>query len=104
MSEATQEAPQEAAQDAQVETTPRVPHVKERRGVVVSAKMDKTVVVAVERRIKHKRYKRYVRVQKRYAAHDELGVQEGDLVLLRETRPLSKRKRWKVARKLGKDE
>lgn len=100
MSEATQEAQTPEVSEAAA----KVPHVKERRGVVVSAKMDKTVVVAVERRIKHKRYKRYVRVQKRYAAHDEIGVREGDLVLLRETRPLSKTKRWRVERKLGRDE
>ncbi len=84
-------------------TQPRVPHRKERRGVVVSAKMDKTVVVRVERRVKHRKYKKFVRVWKRFAVHDEVGVQEGDLVLIQETRPLSKTKRWKIVRQLGKD-
>ena len=82
---------------------PRVPHRKERRGVVVSAKMEKTVVVRVERRVKHRKYKKFVRVWKRFAAHDEVGCKEGDLVLIQETRPLSKTKRWKVVRQLGKD-
>lgn len=82
---------------------PRVAHVKERRGVVVSAKMQKTVVVRVERRVKHRKYKKYVRIWKRYLAHDEIGCQEGDLVLIHETRPLSKSKRWKIVRQLGRD-
>ncbi len=76
---------------------------KERRGVVVSDKMTKTVVVAVERRIKHRKYKKYINLQKRYAAHDELGVQVGDIVRIRETRPMSKRKRWQVVEKLSRD-
>lgn len=79
-------------------------HTKERRGLVVSAKTDKTVIVSVERRIRHRRYKKYVTVRKRYAAHDTIGVQEGDLVLIRETRPLSKTKRWRVSRKLERGE
>ncbi len=75
-------------------------HIKERRGVVVSTKMKNTVIVAVERRIRHRRYKKYVTVRKRYAAHDLIGVSEGDNVLIRETRPLSKTKRWRVSRRL----
>ncbi len=82
---------------------PRVPHRKERRGVVVSAKMAKTVIVRVERRVKHRKYKKFIRVWKRYAAHDEVGCKEGDLVLIQETRPMSKTKRWKILRQLGKD-
>ena len=82
---------------------PRVPHVKERRGVVVSAKMERTIVVRVERRVKHKKYKKFVRVWKRYSVHDEIGCREGDMVLIQETRPMSKTKRWKVVRQLGKD-
>ncbi|MCB9645289.1 MAG: 30S ribosomal protein S17 [Deltaproteobacteria bacterium] len=79
-------------------------HTKERRGVVVSAKMNKTVIVAVERRIRHRKYKKYITVRKRYAAHDTIGVQEGDVVLIRETRPMSKTKRWRVSRKLERGE
>jgi small subunit ribosomal protein S17 len=77
---------------------------KERRGKIVSAKMQSTVIVAVERRIRHRRYKKFVTVRERYAAHDTLGCVEGDIVLIRETRPMSKTKRWRVARKLGHQE
>ena len=72
---------------------------KLRLGVVVSDKMDKTVVVSVESRVKHPLYGRVVRRNKRYKAHDENNeAREGDLVEIRETRPLSKTKRWRVAR------
>ena len=90
----------EAAAESAVESR----HSKERRGVVVSAKMNKTVIVAVERRIRHRKYKKYITVRKRYAAHDTIGVQEGDVVLIHETRPMSKTKRWRVARKLERGE
>ncbi len=78
-------------------------NTKERIGTVVSAKSEKTVIVSVERRIKHRKYKKYVTRRDRYAAHDLVGCQEGDRVLIKETRPLSKTKRWRVARKLGLD-
>jgi small subunit ribosomal protein S17 len=72
--------------------------VKERVGVVVSNKMQKTVVVAVENRSAHEKYGKIVVRTKKYKAHDEENkCQEGDRVLLRETRPLSKTKRWTVA-------
>jgi small subunit ribosomal protein S17 len=72
--------------------------VKERVGVVVSNKMQKTVVVAVENRSAHEKYGKTVVRTKKYKAHDEENkCQEGDRVLLRETRPLSKTKRWTVA-------
>lgn len=93
-----------APEAAEAEETKQGRHTKERRGVVVSAKMNKTVIVSVERRIRHRRYKKYVTVRKRYAAHDLIGVQEGDSVLIRETSPLSKTKRWRVARKLERGE
>ncbi len=67
------------------------------QGLVVSDKMSKTVVVKVTRHVKHARYKKYVRDSKKYQAHDEAdacGI--GDLVTIVETRPLSKRKRWRV--------
>ncbi len=71
---------------------------KTREGLVVSDKMDKTVVVAVEDRVKHPKYGKVLRRTKKYKAHDEqneCGV--GDRVLLMETRPLSATKRWRVA-------
>lgn len=67
------------------------------RGVVVSDKMDKTVTVKVERRIMHPLYKKFIRRSKKYAAHDEANAcKEGDVVSIRECRPLSKRKTWEV--------
>ena len=67
------------------------------RGVVVSDKMDKTVVVKVERKIKHPLYKKFIRRTKKYAAHDEANTAKiGDIVRIRESRPLSKRKHWEV--------
>jgi small subunit ribosomal protein S17 len=70
---------------------------RERRGVVVSNKMEKTVVVEVTRRVLHPKYKKYIKRRKRYKAHDASNdCNIGDLVLLEETRPLSKDKRWRV--------
>lgn len=67
------------------------------QGVVVSDKQDKTVTVLVERKVMHPIYKKYVRKSKRYAAHDETNsVKEGEIVRIRECRPLSKRKTWEV--------
>ncbi len=71
---------------------------KQREGVVVSDKMDKTVVVAVQRLTRHPFYGRVIRITKKFKAHDEnneCGV--GDKVRIVETRPLSKEKRWRVA-------
>ncbi|MEQ8959354.1 MAG: 30S ribosomal protein S17 [Coleofasciculus sp. C2-GNP5-27] len=71
--------------------------VKERVGVVVSNKMDKTVVVAIENRSPHPKYGKIVVNTKRYKAHDEDNrCQEGDRVRIQETRPLSRTKRWQV--------
>jgi small subunit ribosomal protein S17 len=73
--------------------------VKEREGVVVSARMMKTVVVRVERLVPHPLYGKRIRVHQRYKAHDEKGeCREGDRVLLIEARPLSKDKRWRISR------
>ena len=67
------------------------------QGIVVRDGMDKSVVVRVERRIKHPLYKKYIRRSKKYMAHDEdNNVKVGDRVSIRETRPLSKRKCWEV--------
>tara|TARA_B000000475_G_scaffold178147_1_gene143264 strand:- start:2551 stop:2823 length:273 start_codon:yes stop_codon:yes gene_type:complete len=71
--------------------------IKERLGVVVSDKMDKTIIVSIENRVTNKRYGKIVASTKRYKVHDdsnECGV--GDIVLISETRPLSKTKRWKL--------
>ncbi len=68
---------------------------KERVGIVVSNKMDKTVTVAVERLVSHPLYKKVLRRTKKYHAHDkENTCNMGDLVRIREIRPLSKTKRW----------
>ena len=74
-------------------------------GRVVSDQMDKTVVVSVERRFRHPVYKRVIRRSKKYLAHDEVNsCRPGDRVRIQETRPLSKRKRWRVVEILDKRE
>jgi small subunit ribosomal protein S17 len=75
-----------------------------RIGVVTSDKMTKTVVVRVDRLIKHPRYRKYVRRKKQFMAHDELGSSTGDKVMIVETRPLSARKRWRVIEIIQKAE
>ena len=67
-------------------------------GTVVSNKMEKTVVVQVERLVKHRMYHKYVRRQSKFAAHDQGNeCQIGDKVMISESRPLSKTKRWRVS-------
>ena len=67
------------------------------QGVVVSDKMDKSVVVNVERRTQHPLYKKFIRRSKKYVAHDENNsCKEGDVVQIQECRPISKRKNWEV--------
>ena len=74
---------------------------KTRRGYVVSDKMDKTVVVAVEDRVKHALYGKVLRRTSKVKAHDEANsAGTGDLVLIMETRPLSATKRWRVVQVL----
>jgi small subunit ribosomal protein S17 len=69
---------------------------KIRVGKVVSDKMEKTVVVVIERLVKHPVYKRYVRRRSRFKVHDEKNeCKEGDTIRFMETRPLSKEKRWR---------
>jgi len=66
-------------------------------GVVISDKMEKSVVVLVERLVKHSLYHKYIRKQNRFTAHDEINsCQIGDKVRIIESRPLSKTKRWRV--------
>ncbi|TQM71644.1 SSU ribosomal protein S17P [Actinomadura hallensis] len=85
------------------QTEKRRPSRKVLEGLVVSDKMDKTVVVSVEDRVTHRRYHKVIRRTKNYKAHDEAnecGV--GDRVRLMETRPLSATKRWRVVEILEK--
>ncbi|MBI4160619.1 MAG: 30S ribosomal protein S17 [Candidatus Yanofskybacteria bacterium] len=71
------------------------------KGVVVSDKMKKTVVVAVTRLKKHPKYKKYYKVTSKFKAHDESGEYHiGDRVIVQETRPLSRDKRWQVLSKV----
>ncbi len=65
-------------------------------GVVVKAKMQKTVVVAVERLVRHAVYRKTIKLTSTFLAHDEKGARAGDKVRIIETRPLSKQKRWRV--------
>ena len=74
-------------------------HRKTLRGYVVSDKMEKTVVVRVDRRFAHPLYKKVITRSKKYMAHDEANrCQVGDFVEIMETRPLSRHKRWRVVR------
>ena len=79
--------------------------MKERRlrtqmvGTVVSDKMDKTVVVLVERLVKHRLYHKYIRRRSKFAAHDENNTSRiGDKVMITQSRPLSKTKKWRVSK------
>jgi len=78
---------------------------KERDGVVVSDKMDKTVIVVVSRLVRHGKYRKYLTQRVRYKAHDEKNqCRVGDRVRIIETRPLSREKRWAVQTILGREE
>jgi small subunit ribosomal protein S17 len=72
------------------------PRRSQKVGTVASDKMQKTVVVRVDRLVRHRKYRRYVRRTSKFMAHDELGATIGDKVRIVETRPLSARKRWCV--------
>ena len=74
-------------------------------GVVVSNKMDKTVVIKVERRFSHPVFKKVVKTTKKYKVHDEKNeCLEGDFIRIQETRPLSKEKRWRLLGIISRDE
>jgi len=76
---------------------------RELRGTVVSDKMDKTATVLVERLVKHRLYKKYVRRRAKFAAHDETNAcRIGDKVLISESRPLSKNKKWRISKIIEK--
>ncbi len=77
-------------------------HRSQKVGIVSSDKMQKTVVVRVDRLMLHQKYRRYVRRTSKFMAHDELGAGIGDKVRIVETRPLSSRKRWRVVEILQK--
>jgi small subunit ribosomal protein S17 len=98
----------EPVEAAGVPTAPaeaQTPHTKTMVGRVASNKMQKTVVVEVEKHKRHRLYHRNVRVVKSYVAHDEDNdCNIGDLVRITETRPLSKTKRWQVAEILERAE
>jgi len=71
------------------------------KGVVVSDKMQKTVVVSITRLKKHPKYKKYYKITKKYKVHDEKGeFHTGDKVIIQETRPISKDKRFKVLERI----
>ena len=70
---------------------------KTQQGSVISSAMDKGIVVLVERKVRHKRYGKYIRRRAKYMAHDPANeCNVGDIVLIEECRPLSKNKRWRV--------
>jgi small subunit ribosomal protein S17 len=70
---------------------------KQRVGIVTSDKMDKTITISVERRVKHPIYGKFVKFTKKFKAHDETNdCKTGDVVRIMETRPLSKTKRWRL--------
>lgn len=78
-------------------------HRVEKIGIVTSDKMTKTVVVRVDRQVKHPIYKRYIRKRSKFMAHNEIeGVSIGDQVRIVETRPLSAHKRWRVVEVMRK--
>lgn len=75
---------------------------KVREGIVVSNKMEKTVVVKIERRVQHPLYGKVVLRTRKFKAHDEMSCDEGDRVEIMETRPISREKRWRVTQILEK--
>ena len=87
-------------------TTPAVESRNQRKtrtGFVTSSKRDKTITVSVERRIQHPLYGKFIKRHKKFTSHDEKNeANEGDLVTIMETRPLSKTKRWRLVEVLEK--
>ena len=72
-------------------------------GIVISDKMDKTIVVQAERLVKHRLYHKYIRRRSKFAAHDaDNSCRTGDKVLITESKPLSRTKRWQVSKILKK--
>jgi small subunit ribosomal protein S17 len=97
MSETKQNESHSTARKAGAAGTARESRRNEKIGLVVSTKMQKTIVVEVEMRKAHAKYKRIVRSRRKFYAHDEQNTARvGDMVRIRETRPLSKLKRWSL--------
>lgn len=94
--EVTAEEPAESAADSAAAPSAPSHRRQEKVGLVTSDKMQKTVVVRVERQVRHRKYKRYIRRRTKFMAHDEVGAHIGDIVRIIETRPMSARKRWRV--------
>lgn len=89
--------------EVKTEETPAALTQRTRDGVVISDKMQKTVIVEVTRVIEHPQFKKIIRRKVKYAAHDEKGeAKTGDRVRIMETRPLSKTKRWRLVKVLPK--
>ena len=83
--------------EEKTEAKKEVRHHQEKVGIVTSAKMQKTIVVEVRRRVQHPMYKRILTKRSKFMAHDEHGkAHEGDMVRIVESRPLSKNKRWSL--------
>lgn len=108
---AAEEKPKKAAKAPKQETAEggetaakKISKRAERVGIVSSDKMTKTVVVRVDRLVKHPVYRKYVKKRKKFMAHDELGAKIGDKVKIQETRPMSARKRWRVIEIIQKAE
>jgi small subunit ribosomal protein S17 len=93
---AAEESPAVPASPAAAVATADRAKRSQKVGIVASDKMTKTVVVRVDRLVRHRKYRRYVRRTSKFMAHDELGATIGDRVRIVETRPLSARKRWRV--------
>jgi small subunit ribosomal protein S17 len=105
MAEETQAEGSPASSDVEAAKTPETKRRGRRVqkvGIVASDKMQKTVVVRVDRLVMHRKYRRYVRRTSKFMAHDEIGSTVGDKVRIVETRPLSARKRWRVVEILQK--
>jgi small subunit ribosomal protein S17 len=86
----------------ETETGTGTGHRNTQVGIVVKAKMTKTVVVAVERLVQHAMYRKTIKLTSTFMAHDEKGAKQGDRVRIVETRPLSRNKRWRVEEILAK--
>ena len=100
---ARKKAPVAVVDAAEAVNTPAV-HERRRNeqvGTVVKAKMQKTVVVAVERLVQHGLYRKTIKRTSTFMAHDDKGAKQGDVVRIVETRPLSKLKRWRVEEIVG---
>jgi small subunit ribosomal protein S17 len=96
VAETSPDSPLATASEAVAETPARAAR-KQRIGLVVSDRMDKTITVAIQRQVKHPIYGKFVRKTTRLKAHDETNdANSGDTVRIQETRPLSKTKRWRL--------